>query len=62
MGGQGGPNGLIGDHGGPLVGAAGGRSDQLLLDPKQFGGGPAALLQRPVRHHGHRPLGQEPVS
>jgi hypothetical protein len=61
MGGQGRPNGLVGDHGGLLAGAADGRGDQLLLHGEELGGRPAALLQRPLGDHGHRPLGQEPV-
>ena len=58
---EGGPDRVVGDHGRLLVGAAGGGGDQPLLDGQQLGGGPAALLQRPLRDHGHRPLGQESV-
>jgi hypothetical protein len=39
----------------------GGAGDQLLLDTKQVGGGPAAFLQGSVGDHADRPLGQEPV-
>jgi hypothetical protein len=38
-----------------------GGGDQPLLHSQQLGGGPAALLQRPLGDHGHRPIGQEPV-
>jgi hypothetical protein len=58
---EGGPHGVVGHHRRLLVGAAGGGSNQPLLDGQELGGGPAALLQRPIRHHGHRPLGTEPV-
>ena len=51
----------MGHHGGLLAGAAGGGGDQPLLDRQQLGGGPAALLQRPLGDHADRPLGQEPV-
>ena len=56
--GQGGPDRVVGDHRGLLAGAAGGGGDQPLLHGQELGGGPAALLQRPIGHHGHRPLGQ----
>jgi hypothetical protein len=61
MGLEGGPDDAMPDHRRLLAGAAGGRSDELLLDAEEFGGGPAAFFQRPVGHHGHRLLGQEPV-
>jgi hypothetical protein len=59
---EGGPDRLVGHHGRLLLGATGGRGDQPLLHGQELRGGPAALLQRPVRHHGHGPLGTEPVS
>jgi hypothetical protein len=59
---EGGPNRVVGDHGRLLLGAAGGGGDQPLLDGEEFGGGPAPFLQRPIGHHGHPPLGTEPVS
>jgi hypothetical protein len=58
---EGGPDGLMSDHRRLLTGPVGGRGDQLLLDGQQLGGGPAALLQRPVGHHRNRPVGQEAV-
>jgi hypothetical protein len=61
MRGQGLPNRLMGDPGRLLVGPARGGGDQPLLDLKEVGGGPAALLHRPVGDHTDRPLGQEPV-
>src|SRR5215217_2855902 len=59
---EGGPHSLVADHGGPLAGAAGGDGDELLLDPEQLRGGPAALLQRPIGDHADRPLSEELVS
>jgi hypothetical protein len=56
------PHRVVGDYGRLLVGAAGGGRDQPLLDGQELGGGPAALLQRPICHHADRPLGTEPVS
>jgi hypothetical protein len=58
---QRGTDGVMADHGGLLAGAAGRGSNQPLLDPEELRGGPAALLQRPLGHHGYRPLDQEPV-
>jgi hypothetical protein len=59
---EGGPDRVVGDHGRLLLSAAGAGGDQPLLHGQQRRGGPAALLQRPIRHHGHGPLDQEPVS
>jgi hypothetical protein len=59
---QGGPNRVVGHHRRLLVGAAGGGGHQPLLHAQQLGGGPAALLQRPIRHHRHGPLSTEPIS
>jgi hypothetical protein len=61
MGGQRGPDGVMGHHGGLFANAAGRGGNQPLLDGEQLRGGPAALLHRPVGHHRHRPLSQEPV-
>jgi hypothetical protein len=61
MGGQRGPDGLMGHLGGLLAGAAGGGGDQPLLCGQQLRGGPAPLLDRPIGDHADRPLGQEPV-
>jgi len=52
---------LMRDHGCLLARPGSGGRDQLLLDAKQVGGGPAALLQGPVGDHTDRPLGHEPV-
>jgi hypothetical protein len=51
----------MGHHRGLFAGAAGGGGDQPLLDRQQFGGGPAALLQRPLGDNADRPLGTELV-
>jgi hypothetical protein len=51
----------MGHHGRLLTRAAGRGGDQPLFDREELGGGPAALLQRPVGDHPDRPLGQEPV-
>jgi hypothetical protein len=40
---------------------AGGADDETLLDRQQVGGGPAALLHRPVGDHTDRPLSQKPI-
>jgi hypothetical protein len=61
VGGQGGPDGVMANHGRPFAGAVDRGGDQLLFHAEEFGGGPAALFQRPLGHHGHRPVGQEPV-
>jgi hypothetical protein len=58
---EGDPHGLVVDHGSLLADAADRDRDQLLLHCQELGGRPAALLQRPLRHHGYRLLGQEPV-
>jgi hypothetical protein len=61
MSGQGLAHRLMGDDRGVLARPAGGAGDQPLLDAKEVGGGPAALLECPVGDHADRPLGQEPV-
>jgi hypothetical protein len=61
MRGQRGPHRVMANNGGLLADPVGGGGDQPLLHGQQFGGGPAALLQCPIRHHGHGPLGTEPV-
>jgi hypothetical protein len=61
VGGQRRPHRVVTDHGGLFAGPAGGGSDQPPFDPEELRGGPAALLQRPVGHHRHRPFDQEPV-
>jgi hypothetical protein len=51
----------MGHHRGVLASATGRGGDQPLFQGQEFRSRPAALLQRPLGHHRHRPFGKEPV-
>jgi hypothetical protein len=58
---EGGSHRIMGDHRGLLISASRSGDDQPLFNAEELGGGPAALLQRPIGDHGHGPLSTKPV-